>query len=81
MKKLKSQTHLPSASSGELKLENAQLDVTQKYWILLTAKNEKLKSRVAKVDFQPLDPAGFILKLNIIFIRLIHQNLLFNFNV
>ena len=58
MKKLKSQTHLPTTSSGELKLENAQLDVSQKYWILLTAKNEKLKSRVAKVDFQPLDPAG-----------------------
>lgn len=58
MKRMKHETHLPSTSEGELKLDSSQLEINERYWVMLTAHNEQLSSRVAKVDFQPLDPAG-----------------------
>ena len=55
---MKQETHLPNSDMGELKLDSTQLEINERYWVMLTAHNEKLTSRVAKVDFEPLDPAG-----------------------
>ena len=56
MRRSKQETHLPSESTGELKLSN--LEVNKQYWVLLTAHNEKFSSLTAKVDFEPLNASG-----------------------
>ena len=53
MKRTHQETHLPKESSGWLKLKN--LEVDQNYWVMMTAHNEALSSKTAKVDFKPLD--------------------------
>ena len=58
MKRITQETHLPNGMTGEIKLDSSKLDVSERYWVMMTAHNEKLSSRVAKVDFEPMDPAG-----------------------
>lgn len=62
MKRVRSESSLPINSAGEIKLDSSVLDISERYWVMVTAHNEKFSSRVAKIDFQPLDPAGKWLK-------------------
>ena len=58
MKRMKQESYVPRTNVGELKLDSSTLDIKERYWVFLTAHNEKLSSKKAVVDFQPMDPAG-----------------------
>ena len=65
MKRTHQETHLPKGNQGEIKLNN--LEVNKKYWVMVTAHNEKFSSKTAKVDFEPLNATGEITKKSNLF--------------
>ena len=56
MSRTNQETRLPAKNRGEIKLSD--LEVNKKYWVMITAHNEKHSSKTAKVDFQPLNATG-----------------------